>query len=63
MGKYLTVDELSRRWRVSKQTVYNRICAGRDMPRSVRVGLRRLFPVDEVDRWENDRLEDTQVKV
>jgi len=60
-GKFLTIAELGDRWRVSKQTIYNRVSVGKDMPRSVRVGLRRLFPLEEVERWEEERIEDTRV--
>ena len=60
--KYLTVEELAQRMRVSMHTIRCRLSTGQPMPPSIQVGRRRLFPEDVFDEWmckqikENDLL-------
>lgn len=53
---YLTPDELSRRFRnrVSVRTLANWRCLGIG-PRYRKIGGRILYPVDEVEAWEEKR--------
>ena len=48
----LTLDEVCENvLRISAQTGRNRLSRGLPMPRSFRVGKRRLFLVTDVDQW------------
>lgn len=57
MNDYLTVDELSKKLRMAKGTIYNRLSAGKSLPDSVQIGRRRLFPVKEFELWMRERTE------
>lgn len=54
---YLTVEEVARRFRTSPSSVYKWIHHGTG-PKSVRVGKRRLFPIDELNDWEQSLKEE-----
>lgn len=56
MAKYLTVEEISARLRIKEGTCRNRLSRGDDMPPSVRVGRRVLFPEDAFDNWMMERV-------
>lgn len=49
MKTYLTVDEVARRYRVKRQTIYKWICE-KKIP-SITVGGRTLFDEDELNEW------------
>ena len=55
----LTVEELAQFLRTSKNRIYNLISQGgegKDIPRSIRVGRRRLWPKSTVVVWMNDQI-------
>lgn len=49
---HLTVEELARRERTSESTVHGWVHKG-TAPRSMRIGRRRLFKLEDVIAWEN----------
>ena len=51
MRPLYTVQELADTLRLQPGTVRNKLSRGEDLPRSVRVGRRRLFPEDAVEAW------------
>ena len=51
MRPLYTVQELAQALRLQPGTVRNKLSRGEDLPRSVRVGRRRLFPEDAVEAW------------
>jgi excisionase family DNA binding protein len=51
MRPLYTVQELAHTLRLQPGTVRNKLSRGEDLPRSVRVGRRRLFPEDAVEAW------------
>lgn len=51
MTNYLTVEELAEKLRMSVGTCRNRISRGDEMPPSLKVGRRRLFPEDSLEDW------------
>jgi len=51
MRPLYTIQELANTLRLQPGTVRNKLSRGEDMPRSVRVGRRRLFPEDAVEAW------------
>ena len=51
MRPLYTIQELANTLRLQPGTVRNKLSRGEDLPRSVRVGRRRLFPEDEVEAW------------
>lgn len=51
MAKLLTVEELAQELRVTTGTIRNRLSRGDDLPPSIRVGRRRLFPSAELEKW------------
>ena len=53
---YLTVDEMSKLLHMSPGTARNRLSRGEPMPPSIKIGRRRLFPVNELDKWLMTRL-------
>lgn len=53
---YLTVDEMSELLHMSPGTARNRLSRGEPMPPSIKIGRRRLFPVNELDKWLMTRL-------
>lgn len=53
---YLTIEEVSSRLHIRVGTARNRLSRGDPMPPSVKIGRRRLFPVDELERWVMTKL-------
>src|SRR5215469_18524836 len=51
MRPLYTVQELADTLRLQPGTVRNKLSRGENLPRSVRVGRRRLFPEDAVEAW------------
>jgi excisionase family DNA binding protein len=51
MRPLYTIQELAQTLRLQPGTVRNKLSRGEDLPRSVRVGRRRLFPEDAVEAW------------
>jgi len=51
MRALYTIQELANTLRLQPGTVRNKLSRGEDLPRSVRVGRRRLFPEDAVEAW------------
>jgi excisionase family DNA binding protein len=51
MRPLYTIQELANALRLQPGTVRNKLSRGEDLPRSVRVGRRRLFPEDAVEAW------------
>ncbi|WP_343671360.1 DNA-binding protein [Paraburkholderia heleia] len=49
--RFYTLEEISRELHIAPATARNRLTLGLPMPPSIRVGRRRLFPVDEYERW------------
>lgn len=56
-SEFLTVEEVAERYRTSPSTVHHWVHNG-TAPRSLRVGKRRLFPVEGLEEWEADRADD-----
>jgi hypothetical protein len=50
MGFY-TLEKISIELHISPGTARNRLALGKDMPPSVRIGRRRLFPIDAYEKW------------
>jgi excisionase family DNA binding protein len=46
-----TIPELAQALRLQPGTIRNKLSRGEDMPRSIQVGRRRLFPENEVETW------------
>ena len=55
MRPLYTIQELAHTLRLQPGTVRNKLSRGEDMPRSVLVGRRRLFPEDAVEAWLRDQ--------
>jgi excisionase family DNA binding protein len=51
MRPLYTIQELANTLRLQPGTLRNKLSRGEDLPRSVRVGRRRLFPEDAVEAW------------
>jgi excisionase family DNA binding protein len=51
MRPLYTIQDLAHTLRLQPGTVRNKLSRGEDLPRSVRVGRRRLFPEDGVEAW------------
>jgi excisionase family DNA binding protein len=51
MRPLYTIQELAHALRLQPGTVRNKLSRGEDMPRSVLIGRRRLFPEDAVEAW------------
>lgn len=51
MKPLYTVRELADALHLQPETIRNKLSRGEDMPRSILVGRRRLFPEDEVESW------------
>ncbi|MHB8453701.1 MAG: helix-turn-helix domain-containing protein [Acidiferrobacterales bacterium] len=49
--KFYTLEDISDELHISPGTARNRLAMGQDMPPSIKVGRRRLFPVTEFDKW------------
>lgn len=57
--QYLTVEELAERFRTTPASVHRWIYTG-TAPRSLKVGRRRLFAMEDVVAWEQDRMSETE---
>ena len=57
VSRFLTIDEVAERLRVSKSFLYKRTMS-RDIPH-YRIGKRCLFDAGEIDKWilENSRID------
>ncbi|SMG61275.1 helix-turn-helix transcriptional regulator [Paraburkholderia susongensis] len=51
MTRFYTLEEIARELHIAAATARNRLTLGQPMPPSIRIGRRRLFPVDEFERW------------
>jgi len=51
MKQLYTIQELAHTLRLQPGTVRNKLSRGEDLPRSVVVGRRRLFPEDAMEAW------------
>ncbi len=49
--KFYTLEDISAELHITPGTARNRLMLGQDMPPSIRIGRRRLFPVTEFDKW------------
>ncbi len=49
--RFYTLEEIARELHIAAATARNRLTLGLAMPPSIRVGRRRLFPVDEYEKW------------
>lgn len=54
--KLLTITELSDVLHMDVGTIRNRLSRGEPMPPSVKIGRRRLFPIQEVNKWLLSRI-------
>ncbi|CAM2187697.1 Helix-turn-helix protein [Paraburkholderia sacchari] len=50
-GRFYTLEEIARELHIAPATARNRLTLGLPMPPSIRVGRRRLFPLDEYEKW------------
>jgi predicted DNA-binding transcriptional regulator AlpA len=55
-GRMLTVPELARRWTTTAQVIYNLRHRGEGPP-AIRIGRELRFRLEDVERWEQSRLE------
>ncbi len=55
MSPFYTVDEVAALLRIAPATVRNRLCRGEDLPPSLRIGRRRLFPRDQFESWLDEQ--------
>jgi excisionase family DNA binding protein len=51
MSPPYTVEEIAALLQIAPATVRNRLCRGEDLPPSLRIGRRRLFPRDQFEAW------------
>lgn len=51
MDDFYTIEEIAQKLRIQPGTVRNRLMQRLDMPPSVRIGRRRLFPIAEYEQW------------
>lgn len=58
---HLPSQLLANRWKISIQTLYNWIATGKDLPPSIKIGGKRRWALEDVERWENERKEETKV--
>jgi hypothetical protein len=49
--RFYTLEEIARELHIAPATARNRLTLGLPMPPSMRVGRRRLFPVEGFERW------------
>ena len=54
MTQLLTKRELARQLKLSTRTIDRRIATG-DFPRGFKVGSVVRWPIDEIERWVEDR--------
>lgn len=63
--RLFTIDELADVLRNSPAQIYNIISRGgegKDIPRSIRVGRRRLWPESEIESWISSQLKSENVQ-
>ena len=56
MSTFLTTEELAERWHMTPGAVHNRRSRGDSMPKSIKTGKLRLWPLEEVEAYEQTRL-------
>ncbi len=49
--KFYTLEDIAAELHIRPGTARNRLALGQDMPPSIRVGRRWLFPVSEFEKW------------
>ncbi|MGF6411545.1 DNA-binding protein [Paraburkholderia sp. MM5482-R1] len=49
--RFYTLEEIARELHIAPATARNRLTLALPMPPSIRVGRRRLFPIDEYEKW------------
>jgi hypothetical protein len=49
--RFYTLEEIASELHIAPATARNRLTLGLPMPPSIRVGRRRLFPVDAYEKW------------
>lgn len=54
--KLLTVTELADVLHMDVGTIRNRLSRGDSMPPSIKVGKRRLFPANELNKWITSKI-------
>lgn len=65
MDNLFTADELATFLRTSKAQIYNTINKGRDgvdIPKSIQIGRRRLWPKCAIDQWVENKLSEMKDK-
>lgn len=65
MDKLLTADELAIFLRTSRAQIYNTINKGGDgvdIPQSIKIGRRRLWPRCAIDQWVEHKLSEMKDK-
>lgn len=55
--RFYTLEQIARELHIAPATARNRLTLGKPMPPSIRVGRRRLFPIDAYERWITEQLE------
>ncbi|MEX3690391.1 DNA-binding protein [Paraburkholderia sp. BR14263] len=60
--RFYTLEEIARELHIAPATARNRLTLGLPMPPSLRVGRRRLFPVDEYEKWIASQLTRTDAR-
>lgn len=58
--RHLSSKELSDRWGMSIQTLYNWVALAADLPPSIKIGGKRRWALRDVENWENERKEETK---
>ncbi len=51
MTRFYTLEEIARELHIAPATARNRLTLGQPMPPSIRIGRRRLFPVEGFESW------------
>lgn len=57
---YLTYEQLCERIHMCVSTARARVSKKKSMPPSFKIGRRRLFPEDELEKWEVAQLQQQQ---
>ncbi|ACC76380.1 DNA-binding protein [Paraburkholderia caribensis] len=61
-GRFYTLEEIARELHIAPATARNRLTLGLPMQPSLLVGRRRLFPVDEYEKWIASQLTRTDAR-
>ena len=61
--RYLTIDEICHRLRISIGTTHNRLSTKKKMPPSIKIGKKRLFPEDKFDAWMETQVESNDEEI